>query len=1019
MSGIGQFWDKFAALGRERYQGAAQTASLVVTDVARDSAGGIIAATGTIDGVGSFTVPLRGSEATEGDTLLVSYPKDAPVGADLSYVRHLGSAAGGGLVAVNPNLPPPVFATTYYTTRLDATYGATVTRATIYFIPVEAKYRPTGYTISYNINLFSGGSWVRGTWVDQYVPHLGGAQQQAELSASLPPANVVEVRLRARYAWASAESVESDTRSFTTTSDTAPTGGAAGLTINTAIAGQALLTASGNVTLDASKFLGWVYRIGTLADGSDAVASNPQPGSLTYIAPAGTYYANVYPKLKDGRNGTPWPTVGMQAFAITAPVAPTIDTTPPPAWASAPILTGSVSQTAEGTTHNEITVTLPAGYAYPSDYLLTTVRVMPPSGIPSYYDIPYPATTLSIRDTYFGTTQVSLRGMDALGNVQASFGPSASVTLAAPTAPTDTPVVTTVSVSLGIKVQWASIAAALTYRVDRADDAAGTVNVRQVGMVEGNFFIDMIEGTTVVLPTYYYRVRGQNVGGTGPYSGWVAGTVGAFNGANIAAGTITANQLNANLIIGGKLATGVYPENYVAMEGGANDRFVGYETSRTTPTLILDYQSLRYMKAPPNDNLAALNIFNNGIVVYQAGALTAAAFSINPNGFYAYRPASIDGHQGVLLTWWSAEVFDYVDKPWGMRIGGDGTMNANLPNLLVDARWNYAKLGPISGGGQVRIGVHPVFGAAYWSLWSEANAAAGAYAILQTNDGASTLLNAASTVNLRVGNADRLTANATDVAIAVRTTIGATASYAAQMLEVVGQIESQASGNRAMRAYMVHNGVNALFDTTSGTIIIGSSGQPVYLGRCFAYNPNIGYMNFDCGPLTARGSTGAGASVLIDDARTYRSATVTNGVMYLDQASSKYLFNDGTQYIMPNQKILSNGVLIGSERAIKREIADLDDGLGYIKGLRFRSFKHKGQGGNPDPPQRQIGLIYEEAIEADPDLGGEADGANPGEHFKALDYGTVHNAGMRAIQQLAEQVAALTAEVAQLRAQQA
>jgi hypothetical protein len=239
--GVAGLWRTLGDYGQRRYAGSSASTPLRVTEVQRDSNEAIVQVFGTIDGVGRFAVPLRGAEAAVGDTLLVAYPRDAPVGADLTYVRHLAAAAGGGIVAVDPNLPVPVFDDPFYTTQMDVNYGGAVARATIYWLAVEEKFRPTGYTISYNINAYSDGTWVRGTWIDQYVPHLGGAQS-AQLSASIPPGNQVEVRLRARYAWAAAESLETETRAFLGAVDTTPVVPAVGLTIDNSVPNSLLLT---------------------------------------------------------------------------------------------------------------------------------------------------------------------------------------------------------------------------------------------------------------------------------------------------------------------------------------------------------------------------------------------------------------------------------------------------------------------------------------------------------------------------------------------------------------------------------------------------------------------------------------------------------------------------------------------------------------------------------------------------------------------------------------------------------
>lgn len=571
--GMRGFWAALTNHTDSKYEGAKASATLIVTRVEKDSSGGVLAAYGTLQGEGDteFYMPLRGTSAGVGDHLLGTYPQSNPAGGELSYVRHVYSSdPAAGLLVPDAALPAPAWAAVPLTTALDASAGNISAYVVAYFLAVEARYQPSGYTVSYRAQ--------GGEWADQPVPHLGGAQQ-ARLAINFPPGTAVDVRLRARYNWAQVESLPSETRTIVAAVDDISPGVATGVTVEMDAPGGLNLFPAG--TLDPAHFDHWQYEIATSAGGAGLVTRQGQ-APYFFTGVSGNYYVAVRPVSKSGVLGGRYPgAVGTYAgpFLLNNPAAP-IDTTPPPDWTAPTIALTRVTTNNNGE-QAQLTITLPA-YAYPTDYAETLAYVatntnqsLPTQRIPN-------GTTSATLFVPFGTVEVRLRGLDKAGNLSANASPAATAALQPSGAPQAAPTLTMSTFALAIKLDWTAVPSALAYEVQRAPDVAGAPGTwATIATVDARMYLDTLATETIVLPTYWYRVRAINALGSGPYSAQALGTAGAVDAANlrlnsitaaqIAADAIATNHLQAGAITAGKLAADLVIASTIRT-GNAGDR---------------------------------------------------------------------------------------------------------------------------------------------------------------------------------------------------------------------------------------------------------------------------------------------------------------------------------------------------------------------------------------------------------------------------------------------------------------
>ncbi len=548
---IARFREYVGRAGDGRYQPAQAHRGLVVTSVKRDSNGDIASATGTIDGSGEFTVPMKGHQANAGDILLVGYDAANPVGAELVYLRHITSARPVGKV-VDANLPYPLFAATPWTTVPVVTPGSITARASVFFEAVEERYGPTQYVVTFRV----GG----GDWATRVVNHIGGTQE-VNLGSDLPPGEDVDVNLTAVYGWGATESPPSPDSTFTLAADTSSPGAVTAIAVdNTA---PNALRIKLTVSVDSDLLLGYIYQIATSPTGPAAQTTPPRYDTeWVAILPPNTYYVRAYPISKAGVAGTPSPATNFSGPYVVTDYSATLDITPPAAM-GAPTLATRTSQFADGTVHGFLTATLPA-YSAPADLAYYEVSIVANDGRAWIEQIP-PGATAWDGEVGFAQFTVAVRAIDRAGNKQATFGPTAVATIASPALSGTAPTVTTSGRGGGVLVQWNAIAGALAYEVQRATDGSGTGATTIAPAVDARMFLDTLTANTIILPTYYYRARALSVSNgsviNGTWSSWVSGTFLAVDGQNLRAASITANELaansvTANTILAGAITTG-------------------------------------------------------------------------------------------------------------------------------------------------------------------------------------------------------------------------------------------------------------------------------------------------------------------------------------------------------------------------------------------------------------------------------------------------------------------------------
>lgn len=527
--GIERFHAALRAGNDARYQGAVSYAELIVTGLERDSTGGLLAARGTIDGAGEDTVPMRGVSSTSvGDHLLIAYPQGDPAGPK-TYIRHVASANPSPSIDVNPDLPDPQFAAVPFATALVTTATSIWSSLTIFFLAVEDRYYPEGYTVSFRL---LGGEWRE----SGFVPHLGGAQQ-AMLGNDFPPGSAVDVRLRAHYARNTSVSAGLDTRTFVTATDNITPGDATGL-VSKPTPGFLDLIPAGN--LDAVHFDHWQYEIASTAGGA-GLSFYPAPGELLLrpnVVPL-SYYAAVRPISHSNVQGGRYPPTGFIGPIAVEESATVEDLVPPPDWA-APTLA-----LAGGLDRARLTISLPA-YSYPTDYDHTEARIATNGQPPLPVSIPNGATgAQQVIPVDYGTTTVVLVGFDRAGNFS-NPSPPTTATIASPTGlPGTAPILTGVQQALAVLLKWSPVVGATGYEIQRAPDTSGVPGTFAPinAQIASLSYLDTLPDQTLILPVYWYRVRAVNLIGNGPFSTPAQVQMGALDGNNIRAQTITATKL--------------------------------------------------------------------------------------------------------------------------------------------------------------------------------------------------------------------------------------------------------------------------------------------------------------------------------------------------------------------------------------------------------------------------------------------------------------------------------------------
>lgn len=562
------------AVQSDSFAVALSNAPVRVVSVDRDSTGRAIVARGTIGGQGDFPVEMGGRNAEVGETILAGYPVDAPAGSVGRYLGHLQSDyadPGGARVIAGP---PPAFGTTgpngWWGSTPNTQAGASFVTVTIYFTPIEAKWNPSGYMVSFRPAGQAG-------WTDLRVP-LQSPVGTVNLPFPLAPGTTVDVKLRTEFSWAYGNSPESATQTLTTPVSTASPGSISALAVQNVSPGHFTLRPT---LATNSLFKSVQYLIATDGAGSGLQTFTIDGGNpLEFFTTAGgNFYYAAQPISIYGVAGSRFPSSGFLG-PVAVPAAPVaLDTTAPPTW-TAPTLAMRGSVLPNGSTVAFLKVTFPA-YAFPSDYDYTVVRLYNGTTYDEWV-VKYTGVAPDPieRSVDFGSYSVTLRGVDKTGNMSL-LGPAGTVALAKTGIPGVAAAPTISQVGLALKIDFVMPTGSNTVVIQRATNAAMTTGLRQWETV-GTYDLDLFTDTSVPLATYYYRIWGRNLSGDGTPSTVVSGTVqpltGSFLGAatvqgdRIVAGTIDAARLNANLTITSILKTAVSGARWEieGATGGAN-----------------------------------------------------------------------------------------------------------------------------------------------------------------------------------------------------------------------------------------------------------------------------------------------------------------------------------------------------------------------------------------------------------------------------------------------------------------
>lgn len=523
----------------ETFSGRSARARLQITRVVRDSLGNARQAFGTEDGAGEFPIMSMGFALEEGETI-VAEREDANVANPLyRYLAHLESdVPAAGLLRIEPG-PPPDYATTWHTERIETINGASFARITIYF-KIDPSYSPSKVYISHKPSSAAD-------WTDQAVPFvMTTADQAAELAVPYASGVSVDIQISAEYQYAYSPSVPSATRVVTTPTDGVTPGAVTAMLVDVTIPGIMKLKATG--TFDRSRYIGIRYEIATVP-GGPAIATPVVDGEYEYYAATGgAFYVAAAPISRSNVLGTRFPGVSTFAGPYTVAVAAaTPDNTAPAAWA-APTVTNFVRQRADGSQAAFIRIAFPVRGVYEPDYAATGIRLWNGTTFDER-TIPYRGTAPDTQEYQvdFGSWTVWIYAIDASQN-KSALSTSASTTITPLGIPpaAGNPVIR--QIGLANEVTFTAPTGAETVQVERSDDASGTVNVVTVYEGKGTSYLDLHTELTTFPKAYYYRVRGRNFAGDGVWSSRIIGTITALSGIVVAANTLQGDAVIANTL---------------------------------------------------------------------------------------------------------------------------------------------------------------------------------------------------------------------------------------------------------------------------------------------------------------------------------------------------------------------------------------------------------------------------------------------------------------------------------------
>lgn len=159
------------------------------------------------------------------------------------------------------------------------------------------------------------------------------------------------------------------------------------------------------------------------------------------------------------------------------------------------------------------------------------------------------------------------------------------------------------------------------------------------------------------------------------------------------------------------------------------------------------------------------------------------------------------------------------------------------------------------------------------------------------------------------------------------------------------------------------------------------------------------------GPISGALISGTGAS-LTGDITTYRSAAPTTGVIYLGNSGSRYLFYDGTQYVLNGANLNVGGAVIAtgdviaySDSRLKKNVVTIANALKKVKALRGVDFERLD--GTPS-----TGVIAQEVQNVFPSVVHETDDGTLG-----VAYGNLVGVLIEAIKEQQLQIEALSRRI--------
>jgi len=96
--------------------------------------------------------------------------------------------------------------------------------------------------------------------------------------------------------------------------------------------------------------------------------------------------------------------------------------------------------------------------------------------------------------------------------------------------------------------------------------------------------------------------------------------------------------------------------------------------------------------------------------------------------------------------------------------------------------------------------------------------------------------------------------------------------------------------------------------------------------------------------IALNAETGIGGSLEVTgDITITRSSAPNSGLLYLGNSHTRYLYSNGTSYIMPGANLVLNGVTVSSDERLKTDIKTIDGALKKVLSMRGCSYTLQGK----------------------------------------------------------------------------